>query len=244
MKKLLIVLIIVIAAVSLYGCGGESARKQIENAITAQLPELIGPAESYAVEVSASPIDMFNGRLKKIDIAGVNITTKTGLKISNLYAQVMGIKFNQSSREITNVDSTIYKASVIESELDKLVRDKYPDVPGLSVSIKDEKLSIKASPSIANFKATVSTEAEVYVEDQKMLRLKLNNIKAVGISAPNFAKDFFEKRLGHIFNVEDLGFPATIDSAELGFGMLTLSGNVDLMSIINNHKLMKKSISK
>ncbi|MFQ3548406.1 MAG: DUF2993 domain-containing protein [Armatimonadota bacterium] len=237
MKKLLFILIIVIVAVSLYGCGGDSARKQIENAIAVQLPDIIGPAESYAVDVSASPIDLFNGRIKSIDIVGVNVTTLTGLKISNLQADVQGVRFSRSSREITKVSSTTYKASVIESELEKIIRDKYPDIPELRLSIKGDKLLITAAPGLANIRANISTEAEVYVEEQKMLRLKLHNIKAVGISAPNFARDFFEKRLGNIFNVDDLGFPATIDSAELGFGMLTLSGSVDLMSIINRPKI-------
>jgi hypothetical protein len=72
------------------------------------------------------------------------------------------------------------------------------------------------------------------VQDQRILALDLRKLKVAGINTPSFARDFIDSKLDDIFDVRDLGFDATIRSVSITPGFITLSGNLNLMKIVES----------
>lgn len=226
------ILLLMVAISVVAGCVGKPVRDKIESSVEQSLPDIIGPAQSYSVEVYGPPLRAMKGKLDGVDITGREVKLPAGITVSRRSVQIRDLTVDPDTRQIQRVGSTRYEATLSEAEVNRNIKQRYPDIPGLNVGLNKGFLTVTAKPGISGIRATIEADSGVQVRDKRILELDLRDIRAVGISAPGFARNFINERIPSIFDVKDLGFDATVESVKIEPQGLTLSGDLDLMKML------------
>ena len=209
------------------GCG--RAERHAENKIAEALQQRLGPAKSYDVNITGSPMRLLKGKMERLDIVGKDVNLEKGIKLASLNVTVHDLVFDTKTQAIKHADKTSFSATITQSELTKYLHKNYPDVPELSVSLRDGNIDVSAKPTVAGVGVNVKTEADILVKDHHLLVLDLKKISAAGVPAPEFARNYIETKVNPVFDSKDLGFNATVNSLKLAHGLISISGNLDLV---------------
>jgi hypothetical protein len=221
-------LIICLVGVAFAGCG--RVERKAENQIAESLKERIGPAESYDVNVTGSPLRLLKGKMDRLDIVGREVQLENGIQIALMNVSVHDLVFDPDTKEIRRAGTTLYCAKMTQQELTRYLIRTYPDVPELKVALRDGFIDVSAKPCVAGVGVAVKAEADLCVEDHHNLILVLKKVSAAGVPAPGFARDYIETRFNPVLDSRDLGFNATVNSLHLSKGSITIAGNLDLVS--------------
>jgi len=213
----------------LAGCIGGSVRDRVESGIEKSLPNLIGPARVYDVNVTGSTLGMIGGKLKDIEIKGEDVRLKNGMQLARLSVSLDSIEFDAGKSQITKCGGANYNALLSEEELGRYLRKAYPDVPKLNVELLNGYVSASASPSLVGLSASIKAEATLDIQDKRKLALKLRKVTVGGIPAPGFARDYMASKINPFFDASQIGYDATISSVTVEPGFVTLAGGLDLM---------------
>ena len=222
-----IVLALIIVFIS--GCG--KAEKHAENEIAKGLQQRLGPAKSYDVNITGSPLRLLKGKMERLDIVGKEVHLQKGITIANLSVTINDLVFDPDTKAIKGAGRTIYSATLDQDELAKYLHKTYPDVPDLKIALREGFIDVSARPAVAGVGVNIKTESDLHVENHHLLILDLKKISAAGISAPEFARNYIETKVNPIFNSKDLGFDATINSLTLGRGSINIGGNLNLVDL-------------
>lgn len=232
MKRRSIALILVILlAAGIIGCGGNMVRRQVENSVAKSLPGLIGPAQSYTVRAYGSTLRMIHGKLDGLDIVGTNVVLPNKMNLARLDVKIRDLAINTGSKKIERVGATNFSATLDQSELMRCTSERYSDV---NIVLREGFLTLSARPGISRLRMGVQIDAELEIRDRRILALNLRKLKVGGIKAPGFARDLVESRLDTVFDANDIGYDARLDSAAITPGLLTLTGTLDLMKAGGN----------
>lgn len=223
---------VVALAAGIIGCGGNMVRRQIESSVAKSMTEMIGPAVSYKVRAYGPTLRMVNGKLDGLDIVGIGVRLSNKMTLARLDVRIRDLAVDTDSKKLNRVGTTSYCASLDQSELCRYLTGRYPDVTGLKVALRQGFLTVSAKPGISRLRAGVQVDAELEVRERRMLALNFTSLKVAGVGAPGFARDLLEARLDTIFDANDIGYDARIDSAAISPGLLTLTGSLDLMKTI------------
>lgn len=225
------ILLAVILTMGVVGCGENIIQRKIEKSVAASLPETIGPADKYTVKASGSSMKMIHGRLNTLDIIGANVKFACGIKVAKLTVNISDIAFDTDTKQITRVGATKYTVAISQAELSRYIAAKLPDIPDLKIELQNGLVSISARPGIYRLRMGVLASAEIEVIQKRILALNLKTLEAAGINTPAFARELVDSKLDTIFDANDLGFNAKIESATITPGTLTLTGELDLIKL-------------
>lgn len=218
------------AVLGLSGCA--NIHRQVEKAVADSLPDLIGPAKKYSVDVSGSTFRLIKGKVSKLHIVGDDVRFKNGLTLSKLDVTVENIEFDTDSRKIKKAGKSVYSASVIDGELAGYLSRSYPDVPNIKIAVHSGTLNLSATPKVSGINVPVTAQAKVRVRNRSQLSLDILKASAARIPAPGFARNYIESKVNPVFDVSALGFDANIDRAALQPGRVTIYGTLDIMKMI------------
>lgn len=222
-------LVLFSAAILCAGCG--RAERHAENKIAEALQRRLGPAKSYDVNITGSPMRLLKGKMERLDIVGKDVDLEKGIKLASLNVTIHDLVFDTNTQEIKDAGSTVFAATIAQNELTKYLHKNYPDVPDLKISLHDGYIDVSAKPTLAGIGVNVKTEASILVKDHHLLILDLKKASAAGVPAPEFARNYIETKVNPIFDSKDLGFNATVNSLNLAHGSISISGNLDLVGI-------------
>ncbi len=163
-----------------------------------------------------------------MDIEGRNVKVPNGISVSLLIVKIRDIAFDTGKKTIKKAASTEYWATLNEAELTRYLTSKYPNVPGLKISLNNGTIGLAASPAVSVIKVGLQADAALEIRDERTLVLNLKSLKVAGIGTPDFAREYIDSKLGTIFDARDLGFDARIKDAVIDRGTLTLSGGSGL----------------
>lgn len=224
--------VVVLAALAAAGCGGNPVRGRIEREVEQKLPEIIGPAAAYSVSAHGPTMRMIKGRLDRLDITGEEVLLPSGIRVSRLEVSIEDLEFDTDSGSIKRAGRTRYTAVLGEAEVNRWAAVRYPEIPELKVILREGSARVSARPGMSKARVTVQADAYPVIRDRRTLGLDLYDVRAIGVSAPGFAREYLEGRLPAIFDVRDMGFDATVAAVKIAPGRLTLQGELDLTAAL------------
>jgi hypothetical protein len=227
-KAILLIAISLVTALCA-GCG--RAERHAENKIAEALQQRLGPAKSYNVNITGSPMRLLKGKMERLDIVGKDVNLEKGIMLASLNVTVHDLVFDTKTQEIKYASKTSFSATIAQDELTKYLHKNYSDVPELKISLRDGYIDVSARPTVAGVGVNVKTEADLLMKDHHLLILDLKKISAAGVPAPEFARNYIETKVNPVFDSKDLGFNATVNALEIAHGSISISGNLDLVGI-------------
>jgi hypothetical protein len=216
-------------ALLLAGCGGGSIRGKIENGIAKGMQKRIGPAKSYKVTVTGPTMALVSGKLKGIDIVGSNVHTSKGIVVQTLHVNISDLVVDTGTQEMKRCGKTTYEATLSERELERYLLKLYPDVPELGLELQPRFARVRAKPGVSIAKVPVLVDASIDVQSHRRLLLNLQELDVAGIPVPSFVRNYLERKVNPVLDVDDLGMSAQVDSVHIDKGSITLAGSLDLI---------------
>jgi len=215
-------------SLTLAGCGEGFVAGKIESRVERRLPEIIGPADSYKVDVSGRTAAMISGKLSKMIICGKGVTLQRDLKVDDLIVEMRGVRFDTETNELVSVEETTFEAVLSQKSLTRLIAKKRPELKELKVELRDSKATVSTRPSVLGLSAGLSLTGVLHLEPKNKVSFIPDRISVAGLPAPGFAVDYVSERINPIMDLSLAKFPAEITELTVSTGRLTVCGKADL----------------
>lgn len=210
------------------GCGGGGIRHKIERGIAKGMEQKLGPAKSYSVKITGPTMALVSGKLRGIEITGLDVKTPQGIVVQRLRVNVQDLEVDVGTEEIKKCGGTTYSATLSQAELARYLTKMYPDAPDFRLEFLDGFARVTAKPGVSIAKVSVVVDASVDILQHRRLALNLKELDVAGLPTPGFVRDYVERKVNPVFNVDDLDIGATIDSVSMRRGSVTVAGTLDL----------------
>ncbi|MCE5197934.1 MAG: DUF2993 domain-containing protein [Armatimonadota bacterium] len=221
--------VLILAIIYTVGCGGVEHRA--ENKIAEGLKNRIGPAKSYKVDISSSPLKLLKGKMDALNIVGQDVQLKSGIQIAKLNVSIKDLRFDPDTQQIKSASSCTYSAKINEAELNKYLTKTYNDIPNLQVALNDGYATVTGKPTITGLGVNIKADAGLSVRNGSKVVLELRSISAAGVPAPGFAREYIESKVNPVFDATSLGFDATIDDIAVRHNNVTITGMLDVAKV-------------
>jgi len=224
-----LVLAIVLAGVAIgYHYAGNYARGRVEKSVVELLPGMIGPAQSYQVEVSANTGQLIRKHVRTLTIHGDGVSLPGGIVVDKLEVRLKGVDFDTATSSVKNIDGAEFDASLFEANLNNYLIRTYPDIEDLKVQLLDGYCDVSARPKFAGVSAMVKAQAVFEVGNGKLVNARITKATTAGLPAPAALRRYFEQKINPILNTADFGFDTTLKAVTVRPGSVTLSGDANL----------------
>ena len=232
-KKLALAVLFGAVIAGAYVYAGSYARQRIEETIAHNLHQTIGPARSYDVTITGSLIEIARGNLSAATIRGKHVETDKGIRLDRLLIRLRGVRFELGSPSMLDAEETTFETSVTEAELSSYLSRTRADIPDLRIALLDGKFRLSASSISVGRSTPVNAEGTLAVADGTRLICNLVSVTCNGKTAPTFFRNVLENRLNPVLDLTKWRFSATLKSAVVRRGSVTLTGSADLTSRVS-----------
>ncbi len=225
--KVSIVALVACIALVCAGCVGGLVSGSIESRIEDSLPGIIGPADSYKVDVSGSSRKMIRGRFREIKIHGEAVKAVPGLTLDRLDVVLRNVEADTKTGALKHVDAVEFKAALFESSLNRYLAGR-PDK--LKVQLLNGKILANARPKKLGISANVSVMGRLSPSGGGRLDLNVERFKVAGVKVPSFGAKALEDRINPVVDVAPQGFMPNISAVKVTQEAVLIEGTADISS--------------
>lgn len=209
------------------GCAGGLVSSTVENRIESRLPDLIGPAKSYKVEVKGSTLRMSKGKIAEVLIHGEEVRLLPELCVDTLDIRMKDVVADPSSKVMKSVGDVTFEANVSQESLnDYLERTRTDDI---RIELTDGRMVVLASPGVLGL--SVRTRLTGYLEpDGSDLHYRISRLQVAGINTPGVTFRLIEDRINPVVTLVHAQFSTEIVSATIKSSGVAISGKAQLLN--------------
>ena len=227
-EKLSRLLILVIIAVILSGCGTGSINKKIEKAVMPKLPELIGPAEQYTVKADCSISGLLDHRVDTIKIKGINVLVGGKYPVDTLDIYMSDVKINPDTQAVKGIKAVQIEAVLSEGRLLDFLQRQHPAWNINSLHIGNNTATIVGHPEYLGISAKIEAIGKLKISGPARVDFIPDRVKMGGIPAPDLLVQQALKLLNPVLSLEEWKIPIQLTGVELLSGKVTLNATGNL----------------
>ena len=213
------------------GCGHpvqETAAHKIADA----LPQLLGPAARYDVQVDGDPFALSRGRAQAVHIQGLDVQMTPTVTLDTLRLDATDVSFDKATRQIAHIGGTAFMATMSQEHLTEyLAHTKL--LPGLVVTLRADDLEAQVPVTFLGLHTTAKLSGNLRPDTQEPNKLDFTaNGAQVGIlPLPAMLINLAAGEINPLLDLSGLKAPVTVDSTTVSNGVLTLRGQARLESL-------------
>lgn len=213
------------AVLALCTCG--CMRNLVEQKIAERLPDLIGPARRYSVNLgTTSTLQLLQGNIKQIHISGDRVKIKHNPVINRLDITSRDISYHKKLRHI---GQTEFQAQILESDLNAYLSGKDLPLKQPRIILREQGLTLQGNyPLILQQMLPVSLEGNLQLQERTRINLIIDRLKIAGIGVPSFVIAVLEQKLNPLADLRTSQLPLLINRITLASGNLELDGEARL----------------
>ena len=223
----------VLLACLLAGCG-RSVERVAERRVNALLPVFLGPAEKYSTRVRGKTGALTRGRLRSVHIVGTGVELSPELTLDTLTLDLTGVDVDTKAGNLRSVESVAFGATLGEVGLNRYLRARRPDVPGLRVDIRGSEVIVHAQPEVLELAAVPIRVRGTVTPRGGGSTMDFTpggaNVSVVPIPTPVLG--YLARRVNPIVDLSALRIPVRIERSDIRQGVLHLSGTVDPAALL------------
>lgn len=231
MRITLFSLIVVLVGAVFFGsgCVNRMARDKAEREIEKMLPEALGPAENYDVQVEGSASALMKGRLNNVRIHGTKVQAKDLPLLESLEANVADLHVDVDSFAVVSSGPAAWAGTVSGAELTRLVDGKVPLVDDLVVEVEDGGLVLsgRAGYGRVGARGSVQVRPEIRGGDEIWLVPLRVDTLGVGAGVPVWAQTRLADALNPVYRIPENPLGIRVESVSVSDGLLQLKGTFD-----------------
>lgn len=228
-------LIVICLLVGLFAGGcGRPAERVAERRINALLPQFLGPADRWTSRVSDNPLALARGRLRRVRVDGDNVRVSDSLTLDHLTLHVSDLRVDTKQQRISGVGGVRFSATLSETNVNRYLRARRPDIPGLSVSLGRGEARVSARPEVAGLLGvplSVRGTLRPRLSDGGVASSQLDFVPGGGavsvVPVPSAALRFVAERVNPLIDLAVLKAPLRVEQVAIEPGQARIQGTVD-----------------
>ncbi len=221
-----------LAWLSLTGGGcARRAERIAEQRIDNLLPQFLGPADKWSSRVRDNPAALLRGRLRRVRVDGENVRVSDELTLDHLTLDVADLRVDTREKRVSSVGAIGFSARLSETSLNRYLRARRPDIPGLSVRLRPGEATIRARPELAGLlgiplsvRGTLSPRSN---GGGTLLDFVPGGANVSIVPIPGIVLRFVAERVNPLVDLAALRAPIRVEQVAVGEGEVTLTGSVD-----------------
>jgi hypothetical protein len=229
---------IVLAAISvgffaLTGCN-TLVNEQVQDGIKSNLPKVIGPADSWDVNVSGNPGTILKGRIPGVIIHGVNVQASPTLTLQSIDIDAKNIRFNTRSHAVSSIDSIMFAGVMNQKQLDTYLSATAPSLPGHPKDLKielrqnDLQISFKYGISKVNIPVKVDGRLAVSKSGDEKIDFIPSGASIAKASIPKKLLEYAVKKINPVVDLTSMPFPLHLTEIKIDNHQILLAGSASL----------------
>jgi len=185
----------------------------VEQGIERELPQYVGPAESYDVDIEGLSVD--SGTAESVIAVGERVKPEGAPVIDRLALDLRGVVYDRSAEKLTQVDGAKLTAVIKTPDLADFL-ESYRNVDEAEVMLKSpNEATLRIRPQIGNYSVppgvTVDVTGEL-VGDDTQLRFDVNEVKAAGVDVSAIAASRLSDAVNPLADLKNLPVSVEITS--------------------------------
>jgi len=219
----------VTAGVLVAGCGGSNPRVIAAHKIADALPDMIGPAKHYDVNVDGSAMSLARGHAHRVQIHGRDVELAPSLVVNKLEVDAHDVSFDREAHKVENASHVDVNATIGQLHLDQYLAAHKP-IAGLIVQIRWSDLEASVPVSALGISTTVRVDGSLAPSASGAD--KLDFVPSGGdigpVPIPHRLIDMAMNRINPVLDLSTMKFPVTISSTKAVNGVLVVEGTTTL----------------
>lgn len=210
------------------GCGvGQSAQTIVAHKIADALPQAIGPASHYDVQVSGDALGLARGRARGVQIVGQDVRMTPAVTLDVLTLSARDIVFDAKSRQVQSIGSASFAASLGQAHLTEYLLQARPN---LSVTLGANDLQAALPVAVGPIHATVAVRGTLVptTPGASTLDFVADRARLGILPVPAFAVNAALEAVNPILDLSRVKVPIGVQSADVVGGQLTIKGTAQL----------------
>lgn len=215
-------------ALALAGCARPGER-EAEKAILRLLPEYLGPAKKYSVQVKGKSLGAISrGHLREVRIAGTDVRLTDELTVRELTVDAEEVAVDLKSRSLQGVSQALFSARIDEAPLDAMARKRRPKLLDLKLRLTGKWVEATVRPEVFGYPTIPITVRGTLAVRRggRALDFSPDRGRLSIVPIPEALLDFVAERLNPVVDLSGLTVPIQVERAEVSGGALTLSGTI------------------
>ncbi len=217
------------------GCGvGRSAQTIVAHKIADALPQALGPAAHYDVQVSGDALGLARGRARGVLIQGQDVQMTPAVTLDALTLNARDIVFDAKSRQVQSIGSASFAASLGQAHLTEyLLRVR----PNLSVTLGADDMTATLPVAFGPVHTTVAVRGTLTptTPGASTLDFVADRGRLGVLPVPAFAVNAALAAVNPILDLSRVKAPVGVQSADVVGGLLTIRGTAQLDALSHGH---------
>lgn len=224
MKKLIPLALL---ALTLTGCAGGFIKSQVESGIKHALPQYIGPAKAYTVHVDGSGTDMIDGLIKHLHIEGTDVQIDPKMLLSQITIDMDDVRYNDD-RQLTSVRNTLFKASVNESTVNRLIPAALIKEYKVKLKLVNNQVQVNGTREVMGIDMPLSITGKPQIAPGNKIDFVADTASAAYVPVPAALANKILQKLNPILDMSVMKFPVVLQEIDVKDGCVNISGRAEM----------------
>lgn len=215
------------AVLALLASCARPGEKKAERAVEELLPQYLGVAQSYRVQVKGASLGaLMRGRVRTVTIIGHGVQLLPECRVTELRLDATEIEVDKGRQSLKSVGEARFIARIEERELDRLVRARRPKLAGLALGLRGSRVRVQVTPEILGYPTLpVQVDGSLLARGGgATLDFEPDKARLLILPIPKPILDFVAERINPVVDFSALKAPIRVEKAEVKGGALWLTG--------------------
>lgn len=221
----LLVLLSLAAALAAAGCNTGVAERTAEGQLRRRLPEIIGPAESYRVDIrAASDLSVMEGRLRTVTIEGKRVRVGYAWTVDHLLVVLDKVRVDVEKETLRSVGAARFQATIRPATLVRYLEDDEESLRDANILLEDGKLTITGRYLLMGLWTSFRVSGTLDLLDNSRIGFRTSGARAAGLPVPARIIRHLEQRLNPVLDVSQTVLPVELTLVQVRPDGVVVSG--------------------
>jgi hypothetical protein len=232
-NHLLTLALVLLAALILPGCTGP-VKHSVGNGIKAALPQVVGEADEWDVDVTGNPGTIVRGRIPGVLIHGVNVHVSPQITMEQLDIKASNVSVDVRRRVLKSIDSLTFSGVLSQAELDSYLAATAATASGrpdsLKITLNQRDLTMSFAEKMSRLSIPVNVAGRVAVSrhgDNKIDFLP-SKLQVARLPIPNKVVEYAARSMNPVVDLSNLSFPVHLANIHIHSGRMMFSGAAEI----------------
>jgi hypothetical protein len=224
-----------LASITLFiaGCNGP-VTEMVRDGIKSALPSVVGPADSWDVNVTGNPGTILGGRIPGIEIHGRNVKSSLSIDFDKLDVKAQDVHIDLKKRSLKSIDKLWFAGEMTQSELNSYMTatatHQKSRLDYLSTTLRQSDMQVAFQYKFEGIKIPISVTGRLKVSAKGDDKIDFEP-SAASIAIVPLPKKLLELAMSKLNPVVDLSsnsFPVHLTDIKVDAHRLIFSGKAEM----------------
>lgn len=212
----------------LTGCSTTIVRSKVERRVEKKLQSVVGPAEKYRVRIrQTQDAELVKGRARRVEVEGQKIRARGQMLVESLKLTLQDFRYNGEEPYPVTIGRSDLQIEFTDQALNEYLA-RYQARYDPAVRFEDGRVHVRMLYGFLGKPAPISGVGRFEIQDGIRLIFKAEKVDFSLINQPGFGERFVEERVNPLLDLEEIDFPARLESVTVLPGRLRAHGSATI----------------